>query len=564
MAIALRHNFQSAVADKNTTGIIKPSQWNDNHILTLGPNKVVGRTSSGTGNAEELGGEDGIEITGGAIRISAVPGVEGTYSYPEITVNGRGQITAIQNGSSLAYYVELARQYAENPEDVDVLDHPGDFSALHWAAKSEAWVASASAYATEASNSATAALAAQTAAETAQGLAVDALDAFDDIYLGAKAADPALDNDGNALVEGQLYWNTSTNALKVYDGAAWQAYTASGLTAVVDDASPQLGGDLDLNSQDITGTGNINITGDIDATGTITSATIMQGANQVLDAGDIGSSVQAWDAQLDSLSAASANGVSLVTAADYSAMRALLDLEAGTDFLSPAAIAAAYQPLDADLTAIAALTTAAYGRDFLTFANEAAFKAGVNLEANTDFYAPGGTDVALADGGTGASLADPGADRIMFWDDSGSAVTWLEASTGLEIDATTLRMTANQRTIDIAIVIGDGVNAITTSPAVKGYFPVDFAGTVTGWTLVADASGSIVIDVWKEAGAVPDNSDSIAGSDKPTLSSAQYAADASITWTSSGAFSAGDVFGIEVESATTVKQVTLVLKVTKT
>ncbi len=45
----------------------------------------------------------------------------------------------------------------------------------------------------------------------------------------------------------------------------------------------------------------------------------------------IGTDVQAYDAQLDSLSSASANGVSLVTAADYAAMKALLDLEIGTD-----------------------------------------------------------------------------------------------------------------------------------------------------------------------------------------------------------------------------------------
>lgn len=53
----------------------------------------------------------------------------------------------------------------------------------------------------------------------------------------------------------------------------------------------------------------------------------------------------------------SSYGKSLVTAANYAAMRALLDLEAGTDFLSPAAIAAAYQPLDSDLTALAALAS---------------------------------------------------------------------------------------------------------------------------------------------------------------------------------------------------------------
>jgi hypothetical protein len=53
-------------------------------------------------------------------------------------------------------------------------------------------------------------------------------------------------------------------------------------------------------------------------------------------------------------------------------------------------------------------------------------------------YAPGGTDVALADGGTGASLTDPNADRILFWDDSAGAVTWLTAGTGLTITGTTI------------------------------------------------------------------------------------------------------------------------------
>lgn len=53
-------------------------------------------------------------------------------------------------------------------------------------------------------------------------------------------------------------------------------------------------------------------------------------------------------------------------------------------------------------------------------------------------YRPGGTDVALADGGTGASLVDPNADRIMFWDDSAGATTWLTPGTGLTITSTTI------------------------------------------------------------------------------------------------------------------------------
>lgn len=55
-------------------------------------------------------------------------------------------------------------------------------------------------------------------------------------------------------------------------------------------------------------------------------------------------------------------------------------------------------------------------------------------------YAPGGTDVALADGGTGASLTDPNADRMMFWDDSAGAVTWLAPNNGLAVSGTNLNV----------------------------------------------------------------------------------------------------------------------------
>ena len=58
---------------------------------------------------------------------------------------------------------------------------------------------------------------AQTAAEVAQAAAEAALDNFDDRFLGAKASDPTLDNDGNALIDGALYFNTTDDVMKVYD-----------------------------------------------------------------------------------------------------------------------------------------------------------------------------------------------------------------------------------------------------------------------------------------------------------------------------------------------------------
>jgi hypothetical protein len=88
-------------------------------------------------------------------------------------------------------------------------------------------IQNASTNATNAATSATNAANSATAAQNAQTAAEAALDSFTDTYLGAFSTDPTLDNDGNALSAGDLYFNTGINRLKVYSGSAW-------LNAVVD------------------------------------------------------------------------------------------------------------------------------------------------------------------------------------------------------------------------------------------------------------------------------------------------------------------------------------------
>ena len=85
----------------------------------------------------------------------------------------------------------------------------------------------ATAKAGEAATSATASANSATASEAAKDAALAALDSFDDRYLGAKASDPTLDNDGNALVSGALYFNTTDDVMKVYEGSQWVAAYAS-------------------------------------------------------------------------------------------------------------------------------------------------------------------------------------------------------------------------------------------------------------------------------------------------------------------------------------------------
>ena len=144
---------------------------------------------------------------------------------------------------------------------------------------------------TNASNSAS-------AAATSASNAATSYDDFDDRYLGDKASDPSVDNDGDGLLTGALYWNTTDNALKVYTGSAWAsaAFTlGDALTCIQEDTSPVLGGNLNAGTNCIYGTGAVcvsnlygtltgNVTGDV--TGTVSSLSnhdtddLTEGTNQ--------------------------------------------------------------------------------------------------------------------------------------------------------------------------------------------------------------------------------------------------------------------------------------------
>ena len=79
----------------------------------------------------------------------------------------------------------------------------------------------AAASATSASTSASTATTKASEASTSAASAASSYDDFDDRYLGAKSSAPSTDNDGDALVTGALYFDTSSNAMKVYSGSAW-------------------------------------------------------------------------------------------------------------------------------------------------------------------------------------------------------------------------------------------------------------------------------------------------------------------------------------------------------
>jgi len=121
-------------------------------------------------------------------------------------------------------------------------------------------------------------------------------------------------------------------------------------------------------------------------------------------------------------------------------------------------------------------------------------------------------------------------------------------------------MATSARPFGISFVIDGGGSAIATG--IKGDIELPFAGTITSVRLLADQSGSIQVDIWKDtyANFPPDNDDSItdAGT-SPAISGATKAEDATLTdWTTT--FSAGDIIRINADSVTTIERCTVSIR----
>ena len=113
---------------------------------------------------------------------------------------------------------------------------------------------------------------------------------------------------------------------------------------------------------------------------------------------------------------------------------------------------------------------------------------------------------------------------------------------------------------EITFIIDGSGAAITTGE--KGHLRIPFKCEIQRVTLLADQSGSIKIDIWKDtyANFPPTDADTICGANEPEISAAVKDEDATLTdWTKT--ITADDVLAFNVDSAATVERVTLSLKV---
>lgn len=270
MAVSLKHSFNNPKSDGPDSTVVRPSDWNAEHVLTLGTNRVLGRVSSGTGAVEELTGAQ-VRSIADVAQLGVLGGINTrTASYTlalsdrgkliEMNVSGANtvtipnetgiggvnfpigsQILVVQTGTGTTTLSPAAGVTIQST--TGGLTTVTRYSAvLLYKRASNNWIVvdQATAHldgrvdnletvAGGLSNVATVATnigSVNTAATNIAGInnvsaAINNGDLLTDVYQGAAITDPALRLTGAALQNGDFYFNTSTNRTRTYANGVW-------------------------------------------------------------------------------------------------------------------------------------------------------------------------------------------------------------------------------------------------------------------------------------------------------------------------------------------------------
>jgi hypothetical protein len=185
-----------------------------------------------------------------------------------------------------------------------------------------------------------------------------------------------------------------------------------------------------------------------------------------------------------------------------------------------------------------------------------------NIGTNTH----GTIDLFLASKGAASGLAS--LDSSSKVSQNPSSATTTPTAAGIPIADGTGKLAAgwlpagSTQTKSVVAVFGDAYNVASVAAGLTCYAVVPYAGTLTGWRLIANAACTLVVDVWKAAGAIPTVANAISGSGDPSLTGATVASGNVTGWTTA-AVSVGDVFGFNLVSLSgTPTEVQLVVEMT--
>ena len=355
-----------------------------------GNNYTTGVVTSGTPGS-----------SGATVTITVASNAPSSLSY-YCTVHGAGMGNTITVASSNLSTV------ASNISGVNTVST--NISAVNTVAGVASTMSAAASNAAAAANSAAAAANSASAAATA-------FDTFDDRYLGSKSSEPSTDNDGNALVSGSLFFDSSANAMKVYDGSSWITATSAGASSLVDYEYTATAGQTTF-----TGADNNS------ATLTYTTGNILVSLNGVIL--DNGSDYTATSGSSIVLASAAASGDHLAVVAFKSfSVSDTVSASAGGTFGGGVTVSGTLTATAAQVNGNIAVTGTVDGRDIAS--------DGTKLDTN----------IPSSLGTAGQVLTVNPAGNAGAWADAGGAFA---ASTVTVSDHTTLTTAQNGNLVNVA------------------------------------------------------------------------------------------------------------------
>jgi len=447
--------------------------------------------------------------------------------------------TAAETAETNAETAETNAETAEtnaNASAVTAATHAS--TATTKASEAATSATNAASSATNAANSATGASNSQIAAASSAASAAAIFDQFDDTYLGSKSSAPTVDNDGNALATGALYYNSSTQGMFIWTGSEWVAASAAGGASLNNFSYTATAGQTtfsgsDENSNTMSYTvDNIIVTlngvvlegGGTDYTATNGSSVVLTSGAVVSDEVNIvafktfttadmvsASNGGAYQGNVDFAAGIDVTGNITVTGTvdgrDLAADGTKLDaLEANANVTDTANVTAAGALMDSEVTNLAQVkafdssdyATAAQG----TLATNALPKAGGTMTGNLSLgdsnkaIFGAGSDLQIFHDGSNSIIKDAGAGNLQI--NAGSFVVNNAANSANIIvgndggavqlyDNGNAKLSTTSTGIDVTgTVTSDGLTAVNTT---------DTQGKFSGWSVIGANSSSGAIEL---------------------------------------------------------------------
>lgn len=219
--IALLADIQDGTVATNTLTILAPISSNITTVASISANvtTVAGVSTKVTTVADNIADVTSVADNIAELLLVDTNAAAAAASATAAAGSASSALTSASSASTSATAAALSEtNAASSASTASTAATTATTQSTAAASSATAAAASASAASTSATNAASSAASSSASASAAAA----SLDSFDDRYLGSKALAPTVDNDGQALLVGALYWNSVNKVMYVWDGNAWQ------------------------------------------------------------------------------------------------------------------------------------------------------------------------------------------------------------------------------------------------------------------------------------------------------------------------------------------------------